>query len=537
VVRPALQAFLDEAPDSQLVIRHGPDAEPGRHERVAVVVRDRAALRALKVPKGVRTDALAIWLDDATAALSLTPRPEWPPLVLIRSRRVDDGWLAVLRFASPAPVHAVVRELGRQSVWPDRVGERGLVLTSPPSEKVPADVVVADWYLGRGGEDSVAGREPLFVQTSEAPLGPLDERVLNPVGFDRDATEPVGKIDLRDAFPGATESLVRSLRGMAGVAVTGTVDAPEQAARLLGGLAMAGVPLTASALDPVVAGLLGATLTAAITSAVDLTDTLAREEHSIVLRRAALSELSSFAWRRKLGELVGVRVHSQPSVSVVMATRRPEMLEHALAQVSRQRGVDRLELVLAPHGFEPDPGRVAEAAPGLAVQVVPMPEDALFGDVLQDATLRTSGDVVLKMDDDDWYAPDFVIDLLHARAYSGAELVGTPDEFYYVEPRDLTVRLPQPSEVYRQYVAGGTMLLDRTLLQEVGGFRSVRRHVDAQLIHAVRAAGGAIYRAHGLGYCLRRTTTGHTWEADLDDLEARAAATWRGFRPSRLMEL
>ncbi len=81
------------------------------------------------------------------------------------------------------------------------------------------------------------------------------------------------------------------------------------------------------------------------------------------------------------------------------------------------------------------------------------------------------------------------------------------------------------------------MLLDRTLLQEVGGFRSVRRHVDAQLIHAVRAAGGAIYRTHGLGYCLRRTSSGHTWEADLDDLEARAVATWPGFRPGRLLEL
>ena len=43
-----------------------------------------------------------------------------------------------------------------------------------------------------------------------------------------------------------------------------------------------------------------------------------------------------------------------------MATRRPDMLEHALAQVARQRGVERLELVLAPHGFEPDLARVRE---------------------------------------------------------------------------------------------------------------------------------------------------------------------------------
>jgi hypothetical protein len=80
-------------------------------------------------------------------------------------------------------------------------------------------------------------------------------------------------------------------------------------------------------------------------------------------------------------------------------------------------------------------------------------------------------------------------------------------------------------------------MLDRGLLHEVGGFRAVRRHVDAQLIAAVRAAGGATYRTHGLGYLLRRTDSGHTWQADLADLRSRASEATPGFRPGRLMEL
>ena len=115
-----------------------------------------------------------------------------------------------------------------------------------------------------------------------------------------------------------------------------------------------------------------------------------------------------------------------------------------------------------------------------------------------------------------------VADLLLARGYSGAELVGMPDDVYYLEPSDETVRLGQPTEVYRQFVAGGTLMVERGLLREVGGFRSVRRHVDAELIAAVRAAGGATYRTHGLGYVLRRTDSGHTWEADLDAMRGRA---------------
>jgi len=310
---------------------------------------------------------------------------------------------------------------------------------------------------------------------------------------------------------------------------------PLLAARVVAGLAMAGVPLSAERVATRVAHHLGPDVTAAVTAPVDLTDPQAREEHSVVLRRAALSTFSSGGWRRRLGRLAGVRVAAQPTVSVVMATRRPDLLEHALGQVSRQRGVDALELVLAPHGFEPDVAQVRELA-GVEVQVLPQPEDSVFGDVLHAAATAASGDVVMKMDDDDWYAPDVVADLLLARDYSGAELVGMPDDLYYLEPSDETVRLGQPSEVYRQFVAGGTLMLDRGLLHEVGGFRSVRRHVDAELIAAVRAAGGATYRSHGLGYVLRRTDGGHTWQADLDAIRERAVETRPGFAPGRLME-
>jgi len=112
-------------------------------------------------------------------------------------------------------------------------------------------------------------------------------------------------------------------------------------------------------------------------------------------------------------------------------------------------------------------------------------------------------------------------------------------EFHYLEERDLSVRRGHPSELYDTFVTGGTMMVDRSVLSDIGGFRPVRKYVDAQLLAAVRAAGGAIYRTHGLGYLLRRTSPGHTWQVDLAYLldPDRVAATQDGFRPSRLMEL
>jgi hypothetical protein len=515
---PAVDGFVQEAPKSHVVIGPDGEVEPGKYDRVAVTVRDRGELRALRVPKGVRTRALAVWLDEGSSAVSLTPRPEWPALTMIRSRAVDGGWLTVLRFDASVPVHRVVTELGRQAVWPDHAGQRGVVLAEEATDKVAADPLV------------VTDPDPMVA------LGPLDERLLNPMGFERDVDGPVVDLSELDWGRGPTEALVRGLRGNLGVHADLPQATPLLAARVIAGLAMAGIPLSTDRVAGRVAAHLGEEVTAAITAEVDLADPQAREEHSVVLRRAALTAYSSIAWRTRLGALAGVRVAAQPAVSVVMATRRPDLLEHAMGQIARQRGVERLELVLAPHGFEPDAAQVRELA-GVEVQVVPQPVDVIFGDVLDAAVSAASGDVVLKMDDDDWYAPDMVADLLLARGYSSAELVGMPDDVYYLEPSDETVRLGQPSEVYRQFVAGGTLMVDRGLLREVGGFRSVRRHVDAQLIAAIRAAGGATYRTHGLGYLLRRTDTGHTWEADLDDVRERAAQVTAGFWPGRLMEL
>ena len=521
--------------------------EPGKYDRVDIELRDRGALRALDLLNGIRATTVSVRLREDTAALSLVARPEWPTLLSLRSGyEAGVGSFTELVFATRAPVNAVVAELGRQSVWPDRVGQRGLVVHrfgGLDRDKVPADVLVADWHMSWGddGEPPVTGRHPYVVTApdGELAIGSLDERVLNPIGFDTAPNQGLGTLSsLRGVADGATAEMVRQLRPLRGLELDfdrEELDLPT--ARLIAGLAMAGVPLTCWRLPPSYVHVLGTRLCRAIIEVVDLEDPLAREEHSVLLRRAALAEFSSYAWRRRVGELAGVRVHHQPSVSVVMATRRPTILRQALMSITRQRGVESLELVLAPHGFDADPAVVAEAMGAVPHTIVPATEDTLFGDALNAAANAATGDVVLKMDDDDWYSPDFVADLLHARAYSGAELVGTPDDLYYLEERDLTLRLGQPAEVYRQFVAGGTMLLDRVLLREVGGFRSVRRHVDAQLIAAVRDAGGATYRAHGLGYCLLRTSSGHTWDTDLDELVGRAVQTWQGFKPGRLMEL
>ena len=512
----ALRRFLEQSPDSALLVTSASvPVDAGRFDRVLVSVRDRGALRSLVVVAGVRAPVVGFFLASGDGPVTLVPRPEWPALQGIRARGVDGGWLTVLRFERPVDVGRVVSELGRQAVWPDRVGNRGLWVSghdSPP-EGVALDVVSPP---------------------DRSAIGPYDERVVNPIGFDPLADGPVLELSSLDLSSGVTEGLVASLRSAAGVRVSWAVaDAPA----VVAGLAMAGVPLLAGDAP---GGVFDDGFAEALTAPVDLSDPLAREEHSIVQRRLAFDTFSTVAARRALGDSTGVPVAGQAAVSIVLATRRPEQVEFALRQVAKQRGVDSLELVLAPHGFSPDVGAVRALVPShVAVQVLPHPETTAFGDVLHAACRAAGGDVLLKMDDDDWYGPDVVADLLRARAYSGAELVGTAAELHYLAGEDLTVKRGHPVECYAHFVAGGTMMVERALLREVGGFRSVRKFVDAQLLAGVTAAGATIFRAQSLGYLLRRNPTGHTWDADLAFLldPARVQRTWDGFHPSRLMEI
>jgi hypothetical protein len=516
----AVRSFLDQAGDHLVLTSASGVGDSGKYQRVLVVVADRAALRAVVLPHAVRTPAVAVWIADLDAAPGLVARPEWPAMKAFRSQPVGDGYLVVARFEQGVRVANVVRELGRLSVWPAVGSAAGLVVddgsgpvVSVAERDVPPDVVLA--ADGPLAEHHVTGRVPIRV--GRELVGPYDERVYNPIGFEAVTDGPVVELaSLRGER--VTEAVVRSLRPAAGV--TGRIEEPGDAARAAV-LSMAGVPVVLD--DSEVR--------------VDLADPLAREEHSVRQRRIAHATWSTASWRRRTAARIGVRVAAEPSVSVVLATRRPEMLAFALRQVRRQRGVD-LQLVLAAHGFEPDPDVVREHGPE---QVVVRPQDSsvLFGDVLNAGVRAADGDLVLKMDDDDWYGRDFVADLLLARSYSGAEMVGAPAEFHYLVEKDVTVRRGHQAELYAPFVAGGTMMVERGLLRSVGGFRSVRRFVDAQLIAAVQRAGAATYRTHGLGYLLRRNASGHTWQVDDDYLldPSRVAEIRPGFSPSRLLEV
>jgi hypothetical protein len=282
------------------------------------------------------------------------------------------------------------------------------------------------------------------------------------------------------------------------IVIDGAVGAAEASAlRTVGAVVSDGLP-------PAIAHQLhacGVLVVGAATSLPASDDHLAWQSASVQERRHALRQHGPAA-----------ALDAWPTVSIVLVTHRPDHLEHAFRQVAALR-YPRLEVVVGAHGDRVDAARVWELAQEVPhpVTVVAVDGERTLGEALQACCDRAEGTLVTKMDDDDFYGPEHVWDLVLARQYSGAQVVGKALDWIHLESEDVTVFRPTyAAEKYADFVAGGTMLVSRADLAAVGGWRPVPKSVDRALLDRVLADGGLVYRTHGLGYVYVRHSAGHT---------------------------
>jgi len=243
-----------------------------------------------------------------------------------------------------------------------------------------------------------------------------------------------------------------------------------------------------------------------------LDDRMAWEQESFRHWSSAIDRFRLEPYWAKLG---------RPQVSITIPTRRPENIDLWTTIVAAQT-YRPLQVVTGLHGshwssehHDRIQRRLAEA--GVEVVLVSLQDEAVLGDVLNAVTSRADGKVLIKWDDDDLYSTTHVMDLLRARHYSGATIVGKAAEFIYLQGSDVTVRRQQaPWEIFSPTLAGSTLTMARDDLLSVGGWDALPTREDASLIKKVRRAGGSSYRTAGFGFLVVRSAAsgGHTWNPD-----------------------
>ncbi|MEI8392771.1 MAG: glycosyltransferase, partial [Actinomycetes bacterium] len=305
-------------------------------------------------------------------------------------------------------------------------------------------------------------------------------------------------------------------RNRVAVDLTNFQASSEDTARLIVDLSAVGAPIVCAELNSEVVIRIGKDLSELIPTRIGkLVDPLNREIYSSQLRRFAHRDHSIQANLAKIVRETG-RSSIMPTVSIVLATQRPRLVEFALAQIAEQ-SYPHLEVVVGCHGFELEKSLVASSHQSLGnLKILSCSREKNLGEVLSELVDHADGDLISKWDDDDWYDVDHILDLVLAMRYSDAEIVGKAAEFIYSELLDLTMRrFSVGAENFSTTIAGGTILTSREVIADVlGGWPSAPRRVDRLLINEVLKAGGLCYRTHGFGYILRRGVDpmAHTWD-------------------------
>ncbi|MHA7142674.1 glycosyltransferase family protein [Arthrobacter sp. Sr33] len=219
-----------------------------------------------------------------------------------------------------------------------------------------------------------------------------------------------------------------------------------------------------------------------------------------------------------------------PSLSVLVSTIRPQQLDHVFRTVNSQFGV-RAELVLLTHGFTLDVSQLHDLQrlyPLGALTLLTAPSNQSLGECLNDCVAAASGDVLAKMDDDDFYGANYFLDQLHALKYSGAEVVGKQAHYMYLERYDATVlRFAHKEHRFTNMVMGPTLMAAADQFRAFP-FQHRSSGEDTAFLKAIVQASGSIYSSDRYNFYQQRNGSGHTWQVSDHEILATADLSFFG---------
>jgi hypothetical protein len=237
----------------------------------------------------------------------------------------------------------------------------------------------------------------------------------------------------------------------------------------------------------------------------------------------SFSKFTSFS--QEIAALESIRVSRRtqitkyPKVSVLVSTVRSDDLSNLLKQLLAQ-SLPTFDLILGLHNIDlnAEHRRLIVQLKSRKISVVTKKFDSSknLGTILSNLAQLSTGEYIAKMDDDDYYGPEHLRDLVDAALETGADVVGRAMNYVYLEPLQLTVRRFAPFgtravELWSDWVAGGTILARREKAEAAGWFGTGSTAVDRFLLSGIINNGGKIWRTFGAGYIYRRTFTFHTY--------------------------
>ena len=206
----------------------------------------------------------------------------------------------------------------------------------------------------------------------------------------------------------------------------------------------------------------------------------------------------------------------QPSVSVVIATCRPDNVEFAIANYAKQSYAEK-ELFLVLNNARFDVEFIKQQSRHLHnVHIMQIEGRPSLGECLNRGVGAASGDYIAKMDDDDHYGEKYLSDMMLAARFTEAEILGKGTFFVHMKGEHLmALRVVAPEHGYGKFVAGATLTMKRYVLKEIP-FPERTIGEDSGLLKNASQAGCRIYSSDVFNFLNVRQADSrrHTWKIE-----------------------
>ncbi len=189
-----------------------------------------------------------------------------------------------------------------------------------------------------------------------------------------------------------------------------------------------------------------------------------------------------------------------PLISLILVTMRPALLPEICRMLRRQTYVHS-ELVIALHGHKAVNLLPAERlALGNASVVLELTGDRSLGDCLNSAIEQSSGLFVTKIDDDDVYGRNYLLEVVDHLVAKDGDIIGKAEFYVYLQDTG-TIVLSSPGLGLQtvKFIRGGTLAFARSLALDYP-FRDVTLGEDTAFLEDCRLSGATIYSTSRRNY-------------------------------------
>lgn len=219
--------------------------------------------------------------------------------------------------------------------------------------------------------------------------------------------------------------------------------------------------------------------------------------------------------------LLGLREEFSPTqtegVSIITCTNKPQFIKN-IFQNYRSQVFEKKELIIILNRSDINIHKwKLKAEREENIYVYQLPEEISLGNCYNFAVEKAKYNFIATFDDDDFYAPNYLIDLMYAFTYTDADIVGKLTYFLFLERKNiLAVRNPFQEYKYldeSSFFDGGKKIFRKKVFDYVQ-YRDVSLLEDVFFCEDCMDKGFKLFSAdkYNLTYLRRSNKDNHTWK-------------------------